>query len=149
MASRNSSSGKRTNSNASGRSGSRSSSAGSSASRSASGNGSRSRGTSSEAKKTSNTGRKTAPSEPETNGSEVSFADYLHAFTKTKVFPPVIIILSTVAIVLLDLLFAWNKYDTFFKILGFELLFLAVIGMFIFILGMSTTVPQKKERDDE
>lgn len=136
---------KRSSSSASGRSRGGSSSA----SRSASSSRSTSRSSGpAKASNGNNTRARKTPAEPE-KPTEVTFADYLHQFTKTRAFIPVSIILITVALVLIDMLIAWNKYDLFFKILGFELIILAIFVMFILIMGMSTTLPAKKEKEEE
>lgn len=68
----------------------------------------------------------------ESNSNSSSFADYYHAFSKTRFFPPVAFIAVVTVLILLDLLFSWNDFDKFFKILGVELL----IAGAIWIIGM-------------
>jgi len=90
-------------------------------------------------KKTSSTKSKSTTSsrsKKSTTSNNSNFEDYFHAFSKSKFFIPVMTFVVITVIILLDLLFAWNNYDTFFKILGFEFLIAAVIG--IFMLAINT-----------
>lgn len=88
-------------------------------------------------KKTSSTTKKSSSSSrsQKSVSKNVGFADYIHAFSKSRFFIPVVIILVITVIILLDLLFAFNNYDKFFKILGFELLITIVIGVFVLAIN--------------
>ena len=69
---------------------------------------------------------------------EVGFGDYWHAFTKTKVFVPIMVIVVTAFLVGLDLLIAWNSFHRFFLFLGIELIVAAVIWLIIMIYSLGS-----------
>ena len=108
---------------------------------------------SSGSRSTQNTGNRARAQQkaqqPQETVNDVSFGDYLHAFTKTKAFRPTLVIVVSFFLILIDLLVAWNKYDLFFKILGFEILIVGVIWIFSLIMSMSTTVPQSRSRNED
>ncbi|MBP5261727.1 MAG: hypothetical protein J6Z43_06345 [Clostridiales bacterium] len=68
---------------------------------------------------------------------EVGFGDYWHAFTKTKVFIPVMTVAVTAVLIGLDLLISWNDFHRFFMFLGIELIAAAAVWLIatIFSLG--------------
>ena len=80
--------------------------------------------------------KKTAPKQQEP--VEVGFGDYWHAFTKTRVFVPIMVIVVTAFLVGLDLLIAWNDYHRFFLFLGVELLVAAIVWLFRMIYSIGT-----------
>ena len=94
----------------------------------------------------SNTRRKpsAAKQEPKKEMVEVGFGDYWHAFSKTRVFVPVMTILITAVLTGLDLLVAWNDYGRFFLFLGIELIAAAVIWLCIMIYSFNS---EKKNRE--
>ncbi|MCR5593586.1 MAG: hypothetical protein K6F79_07560 [Saccharofermentans sp.] len=72
--------------------------------------------------------KKKAPAKAPSSG----IAEYFHAFSKTRIFVPVMTVVVMAVIILVDLLVSWNNYDRFFKILGFELL----IAGIVWVIGM-------------
>lgn len=89
--------------------------------------------------------KKTAPKQQEP--VEVGFGDYWHAFTKTRVFVPIMVIVVTAILVGLDLLIAWNDYHRFFLFLGIELIIAAVVWLFrmIFSIGSDKNSDDRNE----
>ncbi len=103
--------------------------------RSGSRNTSRPSGKSAQAKKAAPQTKRKQEVEP-----EVTFADYFHEFSKTRIFKFLATVIGVTLVVLLDLLIAWNNYDRFFLFLGIEILMIAVIFImaFLFNLGSSS-----------
>ena len=79
--------------------------------------------------------KKPAPKQQEP--VEVGIGDYWHAFTKTRVFVPVMVVVVTAFLVGLDLLISWNDYHRFFLFLGIEIIAAAAIWLIatIFSIG--------------
>ena len=73
------------------------------------------------------------------NPAAASFADWFHAFSKTRIFVPVAVVAVLVLLILLDLLLSWNNYDRFFKILGFELLLAGIVWVIGLVLSFGDT----------
>ena len=71
--------------------------------------------------------------------------DYFHAFSRTKFFVPVATFTIITALVLLDLLISWNRYDVFFKVLGFELLITGIIWVIGLVLSFGESTPSQGE----
>jgi hypothetical protein len=71
-----------------------------------------------------------------TQTADVTFADYWLAFSKSKLFFPVMTILTITVIILIDLLISWNNYDKFFVMLGIELILAAVIWIAGLVLSL-------------
>ena len=67
--------------------------------------------------------------------SSSTFADYFHAFSKTRFFAPVVTVFVITFTILLDLLISWNNFDRFFKILGFALLIVGIIWIIGLVLS--------------
>ena len=67
--------------------------------------------------------------------------DYFHAFSKTRAFVPVASVVVITVLILLDLLLAWNDYDRFFKIMGFELLIVGIIWVIGLVLSFGESTP--------
>ena len=74
-----------------------------------------------------------------------TFADYFHAFTKTRAFIPIAVVVTLTVLVLLDMLIAWNNYDRFFKFLGFELLIAGIIWVIGLVLSFGESTPSSGE----
>ena len=74
-----------------------------------------------------------------------TFIDYFHAFSKTRAFAPVAAVVILAVLILLDLLIAWNNYDRFFKILGFELLIAGIIWVIGLVLSFGESSPSSGE----
>lgn len=74
-----------------------------------------------------------------------TFGDYFHAFTKTRAFVPVAAVVILTLLILIDLLIAWNNYDRFFKILGFELLIAGIIWVIGLVLSFGESTPSSGE----
>lgn len=90
-------------------------------------------------RKTTTNNRKPAPAP-----SKPGFADYYHAFTKTRVFRPIATIVIIILAVLINMLIAWNNYDRFFLFLGIELFIVAAIWLFGLLFSMSTDTAKKE-----
>ncbi len=102
--------------------------------------GKRSSGKSSSGRKSSSSGR--SSSKKQSSAVSTGFADYFHAFTKSRFFFPVTTVVVITVVILLDLLFAWNYYDRFFKILGFELLIFGIIWVIGLVLSFGESTPK-------
>ena len=74
------------------------------------------------------------------------FSDYFHAFTKSRFFKPVLIVLIILILFGIDLLISMNNYDKFFKIWGIEMIVAAVI--LAIALALTSNKPEKKEVED-
>lgn len=68
---------------------------------------------------------------------EPSLDYFISMYKKNRIFKTLIHIAVIVIIVLLDLLFAWNNYDRFFKILGVELILAALVAVFILFVAIN------------
>ena len=68
--------------------------------------------------------------------SDVTFADYWLAFSKSRAFFPIMTISTITLIILIDLLISWNNYDRFFIMLGIELILAAVIWIAGLVLSL-------------
>ncbi|MCR5617323.1 MAG: hypothetical protein K6F83_03430 [Clostridiales bacterium] len=75
------------------------------------------------------------------------FSDYFHAFSKSRFFAPVVMIIVILAVFGIDLLISLNKYDRFFKILGIEILIAAVI--LVIMLALSSNKPDTEDKTDK
>ena len=69
-----------------------------------------------------------------------SVIDYFHAFSKTRLFAPIMTIFGIILGVLLDLLISWNNYDRFFFILGLELIIIAGLWIAFLLLRLGSDV---------
>ncbi len=67
--------------------------------------------------------------------------DYFHAFSKTRFFVPVASVVVIALLILVDMLLAWNDYDRFFKIMGFELLIVGIIWVIGLVLSFGESTP--------
>ena len=67
--------------------------------------------------------------------------DYFHAFSKTRFFVPVASVVVITFLILIDMLLAWNDYDKFFKIMGFELLIVGIIWVIGLVLSFGESTP--------
>ncbi len=103
--------------------------------------------TNSSKKKTTKNGNTSTKSKNTTKSSKqqvpvsnsIGFADHFHAFAKTRFFKFCIFILVFAAIIGLDLLISWNKFDTFFLIWGIEVIAAAVFYILSLIIGKNKT----------
>ena len=77
---------------------------------------------------------------------EVGFGDYWHAFTKTKVFVPIMTVVISALLVGLDLLISWNDFSRFFLFLGIEIIAAAVVWLIMTIYSFGA---EKKNSDEE
>ena len=68
-------------------------------------------------------------------------ADYFHAFSKSRFFKPIVNTVIVFAVVGLDLLISWNKYDRFFGIIGIEII------IFALVLAIKLAMSTGKETD--
>lgn len=89
---------------------------------------------------------KNAPVPSTTIDERSHFSDYFHAFTKSRFFKPVLIVLVILIVFGIDLLISFNNYDKFFKIWGIEMIVAAVI--LAIALALSSNKHEKKEVDD-
>ena len=72
-------------------------------------------------------------------------ADYFHAFSKSRFFKPLVNIVIVLAVIGLDLLISWNKYDRFFGIVGIEIIIVALV--LAIKLAMSTNKETEKKEE--
>ena len=107
---------------------------------------------SSSGKRSTSSGRKTSSSSSSRARSKApqpapksTFGDYFHAFRKTRFFAPIACVVVLTVLILLDLLIAWNHYDRFFKILGFELLIAGIIWVIGLVLSFGESTPSQGE----
>jgi hypothetical protein len=98
-----------------------------------------------------NTSGRNSGRRPQSKQTEaVTFADYWHAFSRTRAFFPVMTILVIVLVVLIDLLVSWNSFDRFFLILGIELVVLAAAWIIGLVMSIGNEAqPAEFESDDE
>lgn len=89
--------------------------------------------------------------EQEVPTKSVSFGDYFHAFSKTKVFKAILFVLITVAVLGLDLLISWNKYNLFFVLAGFEIFSFSLIWTVRVVLTSNSnkTTPDSNSQPSE
>lgn len=88
----------------------------------------------------SNTNNRTRTnSKPTSTQGNVStgFGDWLHAFSKTRVFKPIISILAVIVILALDLLFSWNSFNIFYILVAIELILFVAIWCIKLMLDMT------------
>ena len=99
-------------------------------------------------KKPANTTKKAPPrkQEPIITENKSNSVDYFHAFSRSRFFKPVITILVILVVFGIDLLISLNHYDKFFKIMGIEIILVAVV--LVIILAISTSRSGKKETTD-
>lgn len=60
-------------------------------------------------------------------------------FTKTVIFKPLLGALIITLIIFLDVLIAWNSFDIFFKIVGFEIIIVAIVVAIYFMFHISSS----------
>ena len=84
--------------------------------------------------------------EPVISENKSNPADYFHAFSRSRFFKPVVTVLAILVVFGIDLLISLNHYDKFFKIMGIEIILVAVI--LVIILAISTSRSGKKETTD-
>ncbi|MBP5181339.1 MAG: hypothetical protein J6127_08645 [Clostridiales bacterium] len=94
-----------------------------------------SRSTSGRKRSSSSSSRKRAPAKAPARAPSSGLADYFHAFSKTRFFAPIMSAVVIAVLILLDMLVAWNNYDRFFKILGFELLIAGIVWVIGLVLS--------------
>lgn len=94
-------------------------------------------------RKTSNARKKPAPQQQ----SGPTAADLWDIFRGSKAFIPVVTVVSILLLIGLDLLFSLNNYDTFFRILGVEL----IIAFAVWIINLIVSLGRdsKKNSDTE
>ncbi len=102
-------------------------------------------------KKTTTTSRNSSSGKSSTKKStnrkeevEVGFGDYWHAFTKTKAFVPVMVIIVTAVLIGLDLLISWNSFEVFFVIVGVEI----IVAACIWLIAMIYSLGSRKRSSD-
>ena len=93
--------------------------------------------------------KRSASSAPKDDIVEVGIGDYWHAFTKTRVFVPIMVILVTAVLVGLDLLISWNTYERFFMLLGIELIIAAAGWLIIMIYSIGSSKKSSSGSKDE
>ena len=54
---------------------------------------------------------------------------------------PVVSVVVITFLILIDMLLAWNDYDKFFKIMGFELLIVGIIWVIGLVLSFGESTP--------
>ena len=97
------------------------------------------------------TGGKSAPrkasssrKQPAPQQTGPSAADIWDIFKGSRFFAPVITIVAIFLIIGLDLLFSWNNYELFFKILGVEL----IIAFAVWIINLMISLGKDKKNSD-
>jgi len=93
--------------------------------------------------------KRSGTSAPKDDIVEVGIGDYWHAFTKTRVFVPIMVILVTAVLVGLDLLISWNTYERFFMLLGIELIIAAAGWLIIMIYSIGSSKKSSSGSKDE
>ena len=76
--------------------------------------------------------------QPKQEVVEVGFGDYWHAFTKTRVFLPIMTVVITAVLIGLDLLIAWNDYGRFFMFLGIEVIAAAIVWLIVTVYSFNS-----------
>lgn len=98
---------------------------------------------SSKSRRSSSSNKKPQPTEV-----EVGFGDYWHAFSKTRVFVPVMVILVSAVLIGLDLLIAWNGYKLFFTLLGIEILIAVAVWLIRTVLSIGSNKNRSESGDE-
>ena len=91
--------------------------------------------------------RKTSSSrkQPAPQQSGPSAADIWEMFKGSKFFAPVITIVAIFLMIGLDLLFSWNKFELFFKILGVEL----IIAFAVWIINLMISLGKDNKNNTD
>jgi len=95
-------------------------------------------------KKTSQT-KKTAPKKKAQSSSDVTFSDWWHWFSSTKIFFPIMTILVIAVMVGIDLLVSWNNFTRFFMILGIEI----IVAVIIWVCAMFFSLSAEKKKSND
>ena len=90
-------------------------------------------------RKASSARRNTAPQDP-----GITAGDIWNMFKDSKFFAPVVTIVAIFLIVGLDLLFSWNNFELFFKILGVEL----ILAFAVWIINLMVSLGRDKKNTD-
>lgn len=90
-------------------------------------------------RKASSARRNPAPQDP-----GITAGDIWNMFKDSKLFAPVITIVAIFLIIGLDLLFSWNNFELFFKILGVEL----ILAFAVWIINLMVSLGRDKKNTD-
>lgn len=86
-----------------------------------------------------------ARKQPAPQQSGPTAGDIWNMFKDSRFFAPVVTILAIFLIIGLDLLFSWNNYGVFFKILGVEL----IIAFAIWIINLMVSLGKDSKKNSE
>ena len=81
---------------------------------------------------------------PPVQDPDITAGDIWNMFKDSRFFAPVITILAVFLIIGLDLLFSWNNFELFFKILGVEL----ILAFAVWIINLMVSLGRDKKNTD-
>lgn len=81
---------------------------------------------------------------PPVQDTGITARDIWNMFKDSRFFAPVITILAVFLIIGLDLLFSWNNFELFFKILGVEL----ILAFAVWIINLMVSLGRDKKNTD-
>ena len=81
---------------------------------------------------------------PPVQDTGITAGDIWNMFKDSRFFAPVITILAVFLIIGLDLLFSWNSFELFFKILGVEL----ILAFAVWIINLMVSLGRDKKNTD-
>ena len=85
-----------------------------------------------------------ARKKPAVQDTGITAGDIWNIFKDSRFFAPVITILAVFLIIGLDLLFSWNNFELFFKILGVEL----ILAFAVWIINLMVSLGRDKKNTD-
>ena len=85
-----------------------------------------------------------ARKKPAVQDTGITAGDIWNMFKDSRFFAPVITILAIFLIIGLDLLFSWNNFELFFKILGVEL----ILAFAVWIINLMVSLGRDKKNTD-
>lgn len=85
-----------------------------------------------------------ARKKPAVQDTGITAGDIWNMFKDSRFFAPVITILAVFLIIGLDLLFSWNNFELFFKILGVEL----ILAFAVWIINLMVSLGRDKKNTD-
>ncbi len=85
-----------------------------------------------------------ARKKPAVQDTGITAGDIWNMFKDSRFFAPVITILAVFLIIGLDLLFSWNNFELFFKILGVEL----ILAFAVWIINLMVSLGREKKNTD-
>ncbi len=85
-----------------------------------------------------------ARKKPAVQDTGITAGDIWNMFKDSRFFAPVITIIAVFLIIGLDLLFSWNNFELFFKILGVEL----ILAFAVWIINLMVSLGRDKKNTD-